>query len=234
MTPHQPRSPLAPNQDCNPSFLYFTHAMKQHIDTALDLINSPWTHMLVNTFDRYGTQTDVKRVKTLLRWGASPWASGKNGKSVLCMIISRTPQQDCIDAWFDAAGDLSKAPWETRKQLNPFMDTLFEVGHSESIRKEILLRLLDSNANFKGADLPGHSLIERIWNCMPETKVELITAFLKKAPSLGTSNAAVTFLNQRSQSDKARLGYALSEVDAHEIDRDTHQAMAAARPQNRL
>lgn len=208
--------------------------MKQHIDTALDLINSPWTRMLVDRFDHHGGDIDTKKIKTLLRWGASPWAKGKNGKSVLCMIISRTPQQDCIDAWFDAAGDLSKAPWETRKQLNPFMDTLFEVGHSESIRKEILLRLLEKNTSFKGADLPGHSLIERIWNCMPESKVELITAFLEKHPSLGTSNAAVIFLNGRSQSDKARLGHALSGLDAVEISRDTPQVSSDARPRNRL
>jgi hypothetical protein len=123
-----------------------------------ELIFKPWTNHLLSTLDSYTPLPDPDKVARLLKYGANPWGTN-GGRTVLSFIVSRCPYEQAIDAWFKAAGDMSKAPWEKHGAISPIMDAIEEVGHPEQLRKTLLIRMIEQNVNTVGADLPGSSRI---------------------------------------------------------------------------
>ena len=186
-----------------------------------EIIFKPWTQHLVKTLDSFAPLPDPDKVTKLLKFGANPWGTNDNGRSVLSFLVCRCPYPQAVDAWFDAAGDLSKAPWKKQGTCSPLMDVLEEVGQPDMFRKKLLLRMIENNVSPKGADLPGHSLIERIWWRIPDHAVELINLLVEKQPELATTHAAQAFIRERRPADLLKLSTALTSVQAGYLRQET-------------
>lgn len=189
-----------------------------------DWINLPWTRALLKMcYSDFPMENE--KVISLLKIGASPW--GDSGKrSVFSYMFSLTREHDCFDAWFEAAGDLSKAPWKAYGVASPLLDVIQQrpLGGQEDFDASITLRLLQHNVSLDGADLPGHSLIERLWWTNPKHGVTLITAFVRQHPHLVEGPAAREFLNEisvHSPKEAEKLGDVFSLVQKSSIDANT-------------
>lgn len=186
-----------------------------------EIIFKPWTQHLVKTLDSFTPLPDPDKVANLLKFGANPWGKNEHGRSVLSFIVSRCPYPQTVDAWFEAAGDLSKAPWKKHGTDSPLMDVLEDYGQPDMFRKKLLLRMIESNVSPKGADMPGHSLIERIWHRIPDHAVELINLLVEKQPELATTHAAQAFIRERRPADLLKLSTALTSVQAGYLRQET-------------
>lgn len=162
-------------------------------------LTRPQTHLLLSVLDhqRLDHYQAEKQVAKLLRMGANPWGTNKHGRSVFSLMMTITPHPEAIEAWFKAAGDLTKAPWTKHKCASPLRDAVENCSQTDLFKEKLIVRMLNQGVSMEGADLPGCSIMDRtLGNMRHANAFRVINEMARLYPELLMKPAAQAFINE--------------------------------------